>query len=109
MALKELNALHPDMGIHTFDFLGAEDHQEMTLNFQKDNSIGIAVLLRWVHTVDGRNPFRTTLKPWLKPLFVGIYRGILIPVVSQVMRNGFRPSTVPGEAEAKQGFSTPVS
>ena len=26
-------------------------------------------------TVDGRNPFRTTLKPWLKPLFVGIYVG----------------------------------
>ena len=26
-------------------------------------------------TVDGRNPFRTTFKPWLKPLFIGIYRG----------------------------------
>ena len=25
--------------------------------------------------VHGRNPFRTTLKPWLQPLFVGIYRG----------------------------------
>ena len=24
--------------------------------------------------VDGRNPFRTTLKPWLKPLFAGIFR-----------------------------------
>ena len=30
-------------------------------------------------TVLGRNPFRTTLKPWLKPLFVGIYQGIIIP------------------------------
>ena len=30
-------------------------------------------------TVDGRNPFRTALKLWLKPLFVGIYRGIIIP------------------------------
>ena len=29
-----------------------------------------------IGTVDGRKPFRTTLKPWLKPLFVGIYRGI---------------------------------
>ena len=28
--------------------------------------------------VDGRNPFRTALKPWLKPLFVGICRGIPI-------------------------------
>ena len=28
------------------------------------------------HTVDERNPFRTTLKPYLKPLFVGIYVGI---------------------------------
>ena len=27
-----------------------------------------------IHTVDGQNPFRTTLKPWLNPLFVGIYR-----------------------------------
>ena len=25
-----------------------------------------------------RNPLRTTLKPWLKPLFVGMYRGIII-------------------------------
>ena len=29
-------------------------------------------------TVDGRNPFRTTLKPWLKPLFVGFCKGIII-------------------------------
>ena len=36
-----------------------------------------------------RNPFaRTTLKLWVRPVFVGIY------MVSQVMRNGFRPSTV---------------
>ena len=27
------------------------------------------------HTVDGRNPFRTTWKPWLKPLFIDIYVG----------------------------------
>ena len=30
--------------------------------------------------MDGRNPFRTTLKPWLKPLFAGIYRGNISPV-----------------------------
>ena len=29
--------------------------------------------------VDGRNPWHTTLKPWSKPLFVGIYKGIIIP------------------------------
>ena len=29
--------------------------------------------------MDGRNPCRTTLKPWLKPLLVGVYRGIIIP------------------------------
>ena len=28
--------------------------------------------------MDGRNPIRTTLKPWLKRLFVGICRGIII-------------------------------
>ena len=28
------------------------------------------------HTVDGRNPMRTTWKPWVKPWLVGIYRGI---------------------------------
>ena len=27
--------------------------------------------------MDGRNPFRTTLKPWLRPLSVGIYREFL--------------------------------
>ena len=26
-----------------------------------------------------RNPFRARLKPWLKPLFTGIYRGIISP------------------------------
>ena len=26
---------------------------------------------------DGRNPIRTSLKPWLKPLFVAIYRGTI--------------------------------
>ena len=42
------------------------------------------------HTVDGRIPFRATLKPWRKPLFVGIYRGNIrnLGVV------GVRPSTV---------------
>ena len=30
-------------------------------------------------TVDGRNALRTNLKPWLKPLLVGIYRGMVIP------------------------------
>ena len=30
--------------------------------------------------MDGQNPFRATLKPLLKPLFVGIYRGMIIPV-----------------------------
>ena len=39
--------------------------------------------------MDGRNPFRTTWKPWLKPLFVGIYRRIIIPGFLK-----FRPSTV---------------
>ena len=34
-------------------------------------------------TVDGRNPFRTTLKPWLKPMFVGKLRGIIIPGFSR--------------------------
>ena len=28
-----------------------------------------------------RNPFAPTLKPWLKPLLVGVYRGIMIPWV----------------------------
>ena len=32
----------------------------------------------------------TTLKPWLKPLFVGMYRGIMIP---GALGAGFRPST----------------
>ena len=31
------------------------------------------------YTVDGRNPFRTTWKPWETLRFVGIYRGIIIP------------------------------
>ena len=29
-------------------------------------------------TVEGQNPFRTSLKLWLKPLLVGIYRGIIL-------------------------------
>ena len=37
-------------------------------------------------TVDGRNPFRTTLKQWLKPLFVGIYKGIIIPGIFEWCR-----------------------
>ena len=36
-------------------------------------------------------PLRTTLTPWLKPLCVGICRGIIIPVVSQVMREFVHP------------------
>ena len=36
--------------------------------------------------MDGPNPCRTTLKPWLNPWFVGIYRG------TESVRNGFRPS-----------------
>ena len=47
-----------------------------------------------VHTGDGRNPFRTALKPWLKPLFVGICRGIIIPL-DFLGGAGFRPSAVP--------------
>ena len=48
--------------------------------------------------MDGRNPFRTTLKPWLKLLLVGIYRGIMIPgflrrcrISSIHSRDGRRP------------------
>ena len=39
---------------------------------------GFVVECGWFtcNTVDGRNPFRTTLKPWLKPLVVGICRGV---------------------------------
>ena len=33
-------------------------------------------MLRWT------KPFRTTLKPWLKPLFVGISQGVIIPRIS---------------------------
>ena len=29
------------------------------------------------HTADGQDPFRTTLIPWLKPLFAGICRGMI--------------------------------
>ena len=39
----------------------------------------------------GRNPFRTTWKPWFNPLLVGIGRGIeSFRWVSWVVRNGFR-------------------
>ena len=45
------------------------------------------------HTVDGRNPLRTTLGNYGKPLFVGIYRGI--ESFQGFLRGaGFRPSTV---------------
>ena len=30
------------------------------------------------HTAAGRNPFRTTLKPWLKPLSAGTYKKIIV-------------------------------
>ena len=42
--------------------------------------------------MDGRNPFRTTLKPWTQ-LFVGIFRGISIPGFLNG-GVGFPPSTV---------------
>ena len=44
------------------------------------------------HTVDGQNPFRT-LKPWLKPCFVGIYVGESTRsdgILSGGARSGFR-------------------
>ena len=41
-------------------------------------------------TVDGRNPFRTTLKPWLKSLFVAICSGIIQGFLDDA---GYRPST----------------
>ena len=42
--------------------------------------------------MDGRNPFRTTLKPW-EPSFVGMYRRIIIPL-GFLGGARFRPSTV---------------
>ena len=44
-------------------------------------------------TVDGRNPFRTTLKPW-EATICWCLQGNHHPKLCWVVRNGFRPSTV---------------
>ena len=64
---------------------------------------------RATHTVDGRNPFRTTWKPWLKPLLAGIYVGEANQKPGFLRCRISQPSTV-GRAQCtrRQTADTPL-
>ena len=85
----------------TFFSQGTGKHME-DLNFPEPQT-------KWLHSLslsetyratldlnDWQNPFRITLKPCLKPFFVGLYRGIIILGFLRWCLRGSRPSTVAG-------------